>query len=72
MFALSDKILNFARMEQLPQDPIILLSYINTKLRDDYGNLDELCSALDIDRKALEDKLHAVGFDYDAANNRFA
>ena len=32
----------------LPNDPIILLSYVNTKLRDDYADLDDLCGALDI------------------------
>ena len=31
----------------LPNDPIILLSYVNTKLRDDYADLDDLCGALD-------------------------
>ena len=55
----------------LPQDPIILLSYVNTKLRDEYSSLDELCGALDADRAALTQKLEAVGFTYDAENNRF-
>ena len=31
----------------LPQDPNILLSYINTKLRDQYPSLDALCDDLD-------------------------
>ena len=44
----------------LPQDPIILLSYVNTKLRDEYSSLDELCAALD-----------AVGYAYDEEKNRF-
>ena len=30
----------------LPKDPMVLLSFINTKLRDDYPSLDELCSSL--------------------------
>ena len=37
----------------LPQDPMILLSYVNTKLRDEYASLDELCAALDADREEL-------------------
>ncbi len=35
----------------LPQDPVILLSYVNTKLRDDYPTLDALCDDLEADRK---------------------
>jgi len=30
----------------LPQDPMILLSYLNTKLRDFYPTLDALCDDL--------------------------
>ena len=55
----------------LPKDPVILLSYVNTKLRDDYANLDALCDDLGADRKALEETLHAIGYDYDAQQNRF-
>ena len=33
----------------LPKDPVILLSFVNTKLRDEYESLDELCAALDAD-----------------------
>lgn len=55
----------------LPKDPMILLSFVNTKLRDDYDSLDALCEDLDADRAALEAKLEAVGFVYDAAKNRF-
>ena len=55
----------------LPQDPMILLSYINTKLRDDYPSLDALCDDLDADREALEGRLAAVNYTYDASQNRF-
>ena len=58
-------------MDNLPQDPFILLSFVNTKLRDDYSSLDEMCNDLDIDRKALEDELRASGFEYSAENNKF-
>ena len=37
----------------LPQDPVILLSYVNTKLRDDYPTLDSRCDDLETDRAAL-------------------
>lgn len=55
----------------MPQDPIMLLSYVNTKLRDFYKSLDEFCSAEGADRKVIEEKLGAVGYEYDASLNRF-
>lgn len=55
----------------LPQDPMILLSYVNTKLRDDYDSLDALCEDLDLDREALEQTLAAVGFIYREEQKRF-
>ena len=55
----------------LPNDPMILLSYLNTRLRDDYLSLDVLCEDLDLSRAELEKKLEAVGFAYDAEQNRF-
>ncbi len=56
----------------LPKDPMILLSYVNTKLRDEYDDLDALCEGLDLEREDLEQTLGAVGFAYDPARNRFA
>ncbi|MDO5444643.1 MAG: DUF4250 domain-containing protein [Eubacteriales bacterium] len=55
----------------LPQDPVILFSYLNTKLRDEYSSLDRLCDDMDISRKDLEDILSQAGFTYDAVRNRF-
>ena len=55
----------------LPKDPFLLLSVVNTKLRDEYEDLDALCAALDVERKALEERLAAAGFAYDAAQNAF-
>ena len=55
----------------LPQDPIILLSYVNTKLRDEYGDLDELCGALDADRDELVRKLEGVNYVYSPERNQF-
>ncbi|NBI69084.1 DUF4250 domain-containing protein [Pseudoflavonifractor sp. 60] len=55
----------------LPQDPIILLSYVNTKLRDQYASLDELCDDLETDREELVRKLAAVNYTYNAKQNRF-
>ena len=58
-------------MTGLPQDPIMLLSFINMKLRDFYPDLDSLCEDMDIERKALELKLKEAGYEYSAENNRF-
>ncbi len=55
----------------LPKDPMILLSVVNMKLRDEFRDLDCLCEALDIDREALEQKLEKAGFHYDEACNAF-
>lgn len=55
----------------LPQDPNILLSYVNTKLRDEYGSLDALCDDLDADPGALTEKLSGIGYAYDADANQF-
>lgn len=55
----------------LPQDPIILLSYVNTQLRDHYASLDEFCAGMNADRSELEAKLKAVDYEYDAVQNAF-
>lgn len=55
----------------LPQDPNILLSYVNTKLRDEYGSLDALCDDVDASPTELTEKLAAAGYVYDADTNQF-
>jgi hypothetical protein len=54
-----------------PKDPMMLFSYINMKLRDQYPSLDELCRAEDIDHNWLIQQLAAVGFEYSAEHNKF-
>lgn len=56
----------------LPQDPFMLLSVVNMKLRDQYASLDELCEDLQVDRHALETQLAAAGFEYLETHKRFA
>ena len=55
----------------LPNDPLLLMSVVNTKLRDYYADLDALCDDLNEDRAALEEKLAAAGYRYDEQRNRF-
>ncbi len=55
----------------LPNDPYMLLSFINTKLRDEYSSLDELSSSLGADKEQILNKLAGAGFVYDSDQNRF-
>ena len=55
----------------IPKDPIILLSYINLKLRDYYDSLDELCESMGVDKVELVNKLAAIDYRYDAVANQF-
>lgn len=55
----------------LPTDPFILLSYVNTKLRDEYDSLDKFCQNEDVDKDTLVSKLHDAGFDYMPQINQF-
>lgn len=57
---------------KLPEDPVMLLSFVNTKLRDQYASLDTLCDDLDAPRAALEARLGEIGYFYNAKENRFA
>lgn len=51
-------------MTYFPKDPAMLMSWINLKLRDFYGNLDDLCEDLEIDRNEVESILRQAGFEY--------
>ena len=55
----------------LPKDPMILLSFVNTKLRDEFESLEELCAALDADVQTISDTLAALDYHYDPVGNRF-
>ena len=55
----------------LPNDPIMLLSVVNLKLRDQYKDLDALCEDLEEDKAALCARLSAVGYAYDPQRNQF-
>lgn len=55
----------------IPKDPVMLLSFINLKLRDFYDDLDALCDDLDIDRQEIENKLAVIDYRYDSEKNKF-
>lgn len=58
-------------MFMMPKDPVMLLSFVNMKLRDFYKDLDELCMQLETDRKELEEKLAGIDYHYDRETNQF-
>ncbi len=58
-------------LSSLPSDPAMLMSYLNTKLRDEYKSLDALCDDMHIDRQALVEKMSQAGFEYSPEYNRF-
>ncbi len=48
----------------LPQDPVMLVSFLNLKLRDQYSSLSDLCDDLDVDEKELLIKIQNAGYKY--------
>ena len=57
--------------QNLPQDPIILLSYVNTQLRDHYATLAEFCAAMQTEESDLREKLALIDYEYDEKTNQF-
>lgn len=55
----------------MPKDPVMLLSYVNLKLRDFYGSLELLCEDLDADRQEVVEKLASIDYHYDEEKNQF-
>lgn len=55
----------------LPNDPMICLGFINTKLRDEFKSLEELCDVLNISPQEVKDKLAAIDYFYDPKLNKF-
>lgn len=58
-------------MPQVPKDPVMLLSFINTRLRDYDSSLEELCASLGISQTQLTEKLQAIGYKYQKETNQF-
>ncbi len=56
---------------QLPKDSMILLSYVNTQLRDFYLSLDEMCIQLNINKNDIIEKLRVIDYEYDETLNKF-
>lgn len=59
------------RKFMLPKDPVLLLSYINMRLRDYYASLDALCDDLEVDQAEIVATLSGIDYHYDAEQNQF-
>ena len=55
----------------IPKDPVMLLSFVNLKLRDFYGSLESLCQDLDVSEAEIVDKLSSIDYHYDKEKNQF-
>ena len=55
----------------LPKDPVMLLSFVNTQLRDNYSNLEELEAAYMTDSETIEEQLKKIDYKYDRNTNSF-
>ncbi len=55
----------------LPNQPMILLSFVNTKLRDDFSSLDAFCDDFQVARDEIEEKLASIDYEYDVELNKF-
>jgi len=55
----------------MPNNPMMLLSFVNTQLRDNYDSLDELCASYMTEKKDVVDKIGSIGYAYDPTLNKF-
>lgn len=55
----------------IPQNPVMLLSFVNLKLRDFYSDLDQLCDDLDVNKEEILLKLESIDYRYDRERNQF-
>ena len=58
-------------LNNLPNDPMLCLSVVNTKLRDKYKKLDFLCDDLNVEKNELVEKLALIDYEYDEVRNQF-
>lgn len=58
-------------MADLPKEPAMLLSFVNTQLRDNYSNLEALCEAYEVCETEIKDKLLKIDYEYDESLNKF-
>lgn len=57
--------------QTIPNDPVMLLSFVNTQLRDHYSSFEEFCKTFLVEPSEIEQKLNSIDYTYDAAANQF-
>ena len=55
----------------VPKDPMMLLSFLNMKLRDFYSSLDDLCADMNLDKDSITSSLKSIDYEYDKDLNKF-
>ena len=55
----------------IPNDPVMLLSFVNMKLRDKYATLNDMCEDLDVSSTEIVEKLAKIDYHYDVEKNQF-
>ena len=55
----------------MPKDHVMLLSFVNTQLRDNYNTLEELCKSYMVSEKEITDKLKTINYEYNTEKNQF-
>ena len=55
----------------LPHDPLMLLIYVNTQLRDRDASLEAFCGREGADSQTICAALAEIGYEYNAEQNRF-
>lgn len=57
--------------DKLPKDPVMLLSFVNTQLRDHYASFDAFVDAYEADKEETIRVLRTIDYEYDPATNQF-
>lgn len=55
----------------MPKDPVMLLSFVNTQLRDNYNTLEELCKSYMVSKEEITNKLKTINYEYNSEKNQF-
>jgi len=55
----------------MPKDPVMLLSFVNTQLRDNYNSLEELCKSYMVSEEEITNKLKSINYEYNTEKNQF-
>ncbi len=58
-------------MKVMPNDPVMLLSFINTRLRDEFEDLEDLCAYYEISKNDIDTKLNELGYVYNSENKQY-